>query len=213
MSIRIEQLRPHPLSDQDLGRSELWDKELEFKDGERILVRAASGSGKTTFLSILHGSRSDYKGAAYLDERPIGDLTLKELPRIRREVLGMVFQDLKLFDTLSIGENLLLKNRMTGHHKEDTLRHMLGRLGLGDRWNDPVGQLSTGQKQRVAIIRGLCQPFRFLLLDEPFSHLDPENVRKACELIDEKVRKQGAGLILASLEDPYDLEYDKVLQL
>lgn len=213
MSLRIEKLCPYPLMDRDLSSSGVWEEDLEFHAGERILVRASSGSGKTTFLSILYGMRKDHRGSVQWNGKDINSFTRPELSRIRREEIGMVFQDLKLFEELSVRENIMLKDRLTGHFGEERILDMLGRLGIDDQWEKPVHQLSTGQKQRVSIVRALCQPLRLLLLDEPFSHLDPENVKRATALIEEVIETEGAGLLLASLEDPYGLRYDRVFDL
>ncbi len=213
MSLRTEQLCPYPLKDRDLSASGIWEKDLEIRDGERVLVRASSGSGKTTFLGILYGIRKDHRGTVRWDGKTIHSLSRRELSRLRREEMGMVFQDLKLFEELSVRENIMLKDRLTEHFGEERVLNMTERLCIEDQWEKPVYKLSTGQKQRVAIIRALCQPLRFLLLDEPFSHLDPENVGKATELIEEVVKAEGAGLLLASLEDPYGLHYDRTFDL
>jgi len=70
--------------------------------------------------------------------------------------------------------------------------------------------MSFGEQQRVAIIRSLCQPFEYLLMDEPFSHLDKGNIKIACELIRDKCVKNNAGLILTTLGEHYELEYDQI---
>lgn len=213
MSLRVEQLCPDPLKDSDLNASGVWEEDLALDDGERILLRASSGSGKTTFLGILYGIRKDYRGVVRWKGNDISSFSRRELTRLRREELGMVFQDLKLFEELSVRENIMLKDRLTDHFGEDSVFDMVGRLGIDDQWEKPVHQLSTGQKQRVAIVRALCQPLRFLFLDEPFSHLDPENVGKATALIQEVVEAENAGLLLASLEDPYGFPYDRTFDL
>ncbi len=213
MAFRIEHLVPDPLRDFDLSASEVWSQDLTIDQKEKVLIRASSGSGKTTFLSILFGIRKDHQGKAFWDGKDISSVPRKEWTRVRREELGMVFQDLKLFEELSVRENILIKDRLIEPLGQEWTLNAMERLGIGDQWRKPVMHLSTGQKQRVAIIRSLCQPFRTLLLDEPFSHLDPENVRKAVSLILERVEEEGAGLILASLEDPYGLQYDRTLEL
>jgi ABC-type multidrug transport system ATPase subunit len=76
-----------------------------------------------------------------------------------------------------------------------------------------VKTLSLGQRQRVAIIRALCQPFDFLLMDEPFSHLDDDNIAILTELIGSEVEKQKAGMILTSLGSEYNFTYDTIYQL
>jgi len=86
-------------------------------------------------------------------------------------------------------------------------------LGVASILNQSCGTMSYGQRQRIAIIRALCQPFDYLLLDEPFSHLDEANVKAACALIRAVCAEQNAGYILVSLGENYFMEYDEILVL
>lgn len=83
---------------------------------------------------------------------------------------------------------------------------MLARLGLADRTDTPARKLSIGQQQRVAIIRSICQPFDFIILDEPVSHLDDENNRLAAEMIEQAASGQGAGIITTSVGNPLAID-------
>lgn len=90
---------------------------------------------------------------------------------------------------------------------------MFETLGIADKINIKVGQLSFGQQQRVALIRALCQPFDFIFLDEPISHLDESNGNIMCELLMKEVQKQGAGVIVTSIGKHLELNYDKIVRL
>ena len=90
---------------------------------------------------------------------------------------------------------------------------MLGELGIENKWGQKCGLLSMGQQQRVAIIRALAQPYEWLILDEPFSHLDEENTRLCLRLINERTTEQGAGFVLTSLGDNHGFSYDYTLKL
>ena len=87
------------------------------------------------------------------------------------------------------------------------------RLGILPYLDRPAGKLSVGQMQRVAILRALAQPFDFLILDEPVSHLDAVNNRAAAELVTQTARRLGAGVIVLSVGNRLELEYDRVLRL
>jgi putative ABC transport system ATP-binding protein len=84
---------------------------------------------------------------------------------------------------------------------------MAAALGIAEKMQSKCGTLSLGQQQRVAIIRALAQPFQMLLMDEPFSHLDEDNIRLACALIEHKCKQHNAGLILTTLNQPYFIPY------
>lgn len=178
-----------------------------------MVVHAPSGKGKTTLLSVLYGLRNDYAGQVYFDEIEIHALRLSGWSRLRKTQLSFVFQDLQLFHDLTARQNVELKNHLTAHKTQAEIGGMFEILGIAACMNEPGARLSLGQKQRVAIIRALCQPFAFLLLDEPFSHLDLENRRKAVALIREECGKQEAGYIMTNLASEAELPSQMVLQL
>jgi ABC-type lipoprotein export system ATPase subunit len=122
---------------------------------------------------------------------------------LRRTQLAVVFQDLRLFAQLSAEENIMLKASLTGFPETEALA-MADVLGISSLLQKPCGILSMGQQQRVAIVRALCQPFDMLLLDEPFSHLDRENAGKVMTLALDKAKKNGAGIVVSSL-NPEDV--------
>jgi ABC-type lipoprotein export system ATPase subunit len=124
-----------------------------------------------------------------------------------------VFQDLQLFKNLTVAENLRLKNQLTDFKTEHEMKTLLQELEIDHKWNDPCGLLSMGQQQRVAIVRSLCQPFEWLVLDEPFSHLDEQNSKKCLTMIDRESSKQQAGFVITSLDDDDRFPYDYELKL
>lgn len=96
-------------------------------------------------------------------------------------------------------QNLRLKNQLTHHKTEAEMGALLDRLGIADKANEPVARLSIGQQQRVAIVRAVCQPFDFILLDEPVSHLDRKNNLIVAEIIAEEANRTGAGIVTTSV--------------
>jgi putative ABC transport system ATP-binding protein len=196
--IRLQKVEPLPIQGESRD-SELWNRDLRWPSSWRVLVPAQSGKGKTSLLSILYGLRQDYHGSVYFDEVSLRDLTLEQWTEIRRTRLTMVFQDLQLFEELTARQNVELKNQLTGYWRQPEIDDMFASLGLADKMDQVTARLSTGQQQRVAIIRALCQPFSWLLMDEPFSHLDAENAQRAQALISSACQKQNAGWILTSL--------------
>lgn len=213
MNIRLNNIMPRPLSSIKHGEDSIWGNDIRLNHGEKIMLNASSGKGKTTFTHLMFGLRKDYTGELLLDDRRANDLDPTAWTDLRIKHIAVVFQDLQLFPRLTVKENLLLKNNLTDVFSEDELRTMIERLGIADKWEQQCGLLSMGQQQRVAIVRGLAQPFEWLILDEPFSHLDKDNTEKCLELIHEKTVAQNAGFILASLGDTYGYNYDRELKL
>jgi putative ABC transport system ATP-binding protein len=141
----------------------------------------------------------------------VKDLDSQEWEYIRRKSLSLVFQDLRLFSKLSARENIELIPK--SNPNSPSLSEMSKRLEIDDFLEQPVYTLSHGQRQRVALIRALRKPFTWLLLDEPFSHLDERNQKLACILIEEIIENNGAGIILSSLGTAPPIKFEKNLIL
>lgn len=193
--------------------SDVWLKDIIFERGKTYLLEANSGTGKSSLCSFVYGYRKDYQGRIFFDEQNILQLTVKQWVDQRKKHLSLLWQDLRLFPELSAFENVQLKNKLTGFQKKKTIEEWFDRLGIDDKKNALVGQMSFGQQQRVALIRALCQPFDFLFADEPVSHLDDSNSQIMADILQEVVEKQGAGLIVTSIGKRMELPYDAVLRL
>jgi ABC-type lipoprotein export system ATPase subunit len=198
MDIALRNVVPKPL-EGNYASDSIWGKDLDFKSGHYYLVKASSGKGKSTLISYLFGTRSDYSGTVILGNKDSKSLSLNDWSVLRQEHIAIVFQDLRLFDELSAFDNILIKHQLKKLVTDDEIKTMAQRLGVDHLLDKQVKFLSMGQQQRVALIRALVQPFNWLLLDEPFSHLDAENVLKMEALIEEVCKRNGAGLILTSL--------------
>lgn len=202
MELQLEQIIPEPLKGRLTEQpSDVWAQTLRFTPGEKVLFRAASGKGKSTFLHILYGLRDDYEGTVTWNGTILRKASKTQLASWRQNELSIVFQDLRLFEQMTVEENILIKSSLTETVSTEQARDWLQRLGLKDKWHQPAETLSYGERQRVAIVRSLVQPFKWLLLDEPFSHLDQGNIAGCISLIRERIREQQAGLLLADLED------------
>ena len=193
--------------------SDVWLKDIIFEKGKTYLLEANSGTGKSSLCSFVYGYRKDYQGRIFFDEQNILQLTVKQWVDQRKKHLSLLWQDLRFFPELSAFENVQLKNKLTGFQKKKTIEEWFDRLGIDDKKNALVGQMSFGQQQRVALIRALCQPFDFLFADEPVSHLDDSNSQIMADILQEEVEKQGAGLIVTSIGKRMELPYDAVLRL
>ena len=200
MQLRIQQLLPTYFEQSRTQTSEVWGKELLFEKGELIKIVAPSGRGKSSLMNFLYGMRNDYNGAINYDEKPIRNFSLEELARYRKDHISIVFQDLRLFPEQTVEENLEIKRQLNPFHPVGKIKEMATRLGIEDKLNSTCSTCSYGEQQRIAIIRSLLQPFDFLLLDEPFSHLDDNNAQKAMNLMLEESRQRKAAIVFADLE-------------
>ena len=200
-------------ADRNSVTSDVWHQDLFFRKGEMYLIEAASGTGKSSLCSYIYGYRNDYQGIINFDETNIKAYSVKQWVDLRKHSLSMLFQDLRIFTELTALENVQLKNNLTGCKKKKEILSFFEQLGIADKINVKAGKLSFGQQQRVAFIRALCQPFDFLFLDEPISHLDDDNSRIMGELIIAEAKAQGAGVIATSIGKHIELPYNHTLQL
>ncbi len=193
--------------------SEVWSKDFCLLPNEKYLIKAASGSGKSSFFNFLFGLNDKYNGTITFDATAISSFTETDWTRIRREKISLVFQGLRLFPELTALENIQLKNQLTNYKTEAEILTFMNRLNVTELAHKKAETLSYGQQQRIAIIRALCQPFELLLLDEPFSHIDDVQITNATQLITEEVSKRNATLVVASLGNSYDIAYTKTFLL
>ena len=212
-SIHLQQTLPQVFADRNSITSDVWHRNLVFHKGKSYLIEAASGTGKSSLCSYIYGYRNDYQGIINFDETNIKAYPVKQWVEIRKHSLSMLFQDLRIFTELTAIENIRLKNNLTGYKTRKEVLSLFEALGLSDKLNVKAGKLSFGQQQRVAVIRSLCQPFDFIFLDEPISHLDDNNARIMGELVMEEAGKQGAGIIVTSIGKHIELTYDRILKL
>ncbi|MGH1387728.1 ATP-binding cassette domain-containing protein [Kordia sp.] len=210
MTIQIQEIIPTYFTPTS---SEVWSKVFYMESGEKYLVKAASGSGKSSFFNFLYGLNNKFTGSIQFDSKDIASYTEPEWTQLRREKISIVFQGLRLFPELTAMENIQLKNQLTNHKTEAEILAYMKRLDVDDLAHKVAETLSYGQQQRVAIVRALCQPFELLLLDEPFSHIDDVRIGNATALILEEVAERNATLVIASLGNSYDINYSKTLLL
>lgn len=213
MEIVLNKVMPHPLASIQHGVDSIWGNYIELKAGNHILLNASSGKGKSTFTMTSLGLRNDYEGVITYDGRDVKTFSPDEWTKIRQEKISVVFQDLQLFPNLTVEENLLIKNSLKNQFSEAELKQMLELLEIDNKWNQICGLLSMGQQQRLAIIRALCQPYEWLIMDEPFSHLDEENTQKCLKMIVERTKSQNAGFVLTTLGDDHKYKYNYELKL
>lgn len=212
-TITLDNTLPRVFASETIPHSEVWKSQISFSRGNLYLVEAASGGGKSSLCAYIFGARTDYEGRILFDTTDISTLPIDDWLELRRRHIAYLPQELSLFPELTAWENIQLKNRLTGYASDKMLNRWLEQLGIASRRDYPAARLSIGQQQRVAIIRAICQPFDFMLLDEPVSHLDAANNRIAADLITEEATRQGAAIISTSVGNHIDLNYTHRLHL
>jgi ABC-type lipoprotein export system ATPase subunit len=214
MTLSIEQLVPIPLKEKLKAQtSDVWLKNFKASSPEYISIQAPSGTGKTTLVHFLYGLRTDFEGNIFWNKKDLSQFSAEEKAVLRATEVSVIFQDMRLFPELSAWENLELKRSITNTVSVEEASEWMQQLGIGDKKNALAQTLSYGEQQRLAIIRSLLQPFSFLLMDEPFSHLDHKNTAIAASLIAQIVQRNNAGLLLADLDKNDYFPYHKTYML
>lgn len=203
-AIEVRSLLPKVFSGMEdtekIRSSQIWgEQSFVIRRGCRICIQAESGSGKSSLLSFIFGLRNDYNGEILFDGTDIRTISAPQWCDIRTRTISLLPQDMGLFPELTVAQNIELKNNRTGHKSGVQIEELLERLGIAGKRDVAVGKLSIGQMQRVALVRAVCQPFDFIFLDEPVSHLDARNNRIVADIVGEEADRQGAGIIATSV--------------
>lgn len=201
-------------SEPPVCHSEVWLREdVSFVRPSAYIVEAESGTGKSSLCSFVYGARTDYDGEILFDGEDVRGFSIERWCALRREALAYLPQEMRLFGELSVMDNIMVKNRLTSYRSESEVMGMLDRLELAHKAGEPAGRLSVGQQQRVAIVRALCQPFDFLLVDEPVSHLDVRNNATVASLIVEEATARQASVIVTSVGNKLSIQDYRLMKL
>jgi ABC-type lipoprotein export system ATPase subunit len=189
--------------------SQVWLQKLEFHQSQSYLIEAESGTGKSSLCSFIYGNRCDYSGEILFDGVNVKSFSIARWSELRTHALALLPQEMRLFPELTVLENIQIKNRLTDYKTEGEILEMLRRLEISEKVHQQAAYLSVGQQQRVAIVRALCQPMDFLILDEPVSHLDERNNEIVAQLIQEEASAQNAGIIATSVGNKINISFDE----
>lgn len=180
------------------GREVLRGVDLSLAAGAAVSLVGRSGSGKSTLLHLAAGIAVPTSGRLLLMGRDLGAASERERTLRRREAVGLVFQFFHLLPHLSVAENVALPGwiaGVAGPRVDARAAELLGRVGLADRAGDPVGRLSGGEMQRVALCRALLRQPPLVLADEPTGSLDDTAGSEVMDLLLGLVRDEGASLL------------------
>ena len=215
--IELKQVLPEVFATRTDIVSDVWLQDIKLEKGKKYLVEANSGTGKSSLCSFIYGYRKDYQGQILFDGEDISQYKVSKWTNIRRKHFSLLWQELRMFPELTAMENVLIKNKLTGviggYQKKKKILDWFEQLGIADKVDAKMGKMSFGQQQRVALIRALSQPFDFIFVDEPISHLDDSNSEIMGRILTEEAQRQGAGIIVTSIGKHIDLNYDKVFKL
>jgi len=190
--------------------------DLLLKPGEVVALRGRSGSGKTTLLNILIGLDDPTEGQVFILEQDLARLSETERARLRRESIGMMFQNAHLFPSLTAQENVeipLRLARVDPDRRTQLAREALRRVGLAPRAHHRGLELSGGEQQRVALARALVHSPRFIVADEPTGNLDSVTGRAIAALLRETAHQSQIGLLVATHDITIVESADRVLNI
>ncbi len=199
-----------------LAFTALTDIAMRVEQGEVVMLVGPSGSGKTTLLSVIGGVLRPSAGRVALFDTDIAKRSERELPVIRRALIGFVFQGHNLIASLTVRDNVQLVLETRGVSRRDARREsdtLLARVGLGDKLDAYPAQLSGGQRQRVAIARAVAGDPPLVLADEPTAALDAHAGLAVTELLAELARERGATVVIVT-HDPRILGFgDRIVRI
>ncbi len=193
--------------------SQVWLHDVVFERGKSYMVEAESGTGKSSMCSFIYGNRRDYRGTISFNNTDSKTFSVADWCEIRRRHLALLPQEMRLFSELTAMENIQIKNRLTDRFSEDQILKLLAELEIDHKAGQLAARLSIGQQQRVAIVRSLCQPFDFIILDEPVSHLDARNNAIVAAMVKRVADENGAGIITTSVGNPLLLDVAEHVKL
>ena len=172
--------------------------DLDVAAGESVALTGESGSGKSTLMHLVAGLDSADSGEIVLKGTPVGGQSDTAMAAMRRDKLGLVFQQFNLVPSLTVADNLALQARLAGRDDKTWQDELIARLGLGALLQRYPEQLSGGQQQRVAIGRALAVKPLLLLADEPTGNLDEATADEVLRLALDLVKRTQCGFLMVT---------------
>lgn len=173
---------------------------LMVEEGEWVAIMGPSGSGKSTLMNIIGCLDKSSEGSVIINGREASHLSKKQLTELRRETIGLVFQQFHLIPHLTALENVMIAQYYHSMHDEKEAIAALQRVGLEQRTHHLPSQLSGGEQQRVCIARALINYPALILADEPTGNLDESNEKIIMELFSE-LHREGHTIVMVT-HDP-----------
>jgi putative ABC transport system ATP-binding protein len=215
--LRFEDVGLTYRSEGQPDRAVLRGVSVRVAPGEAVALVGRSGSGKSSLLHLAAGIAVPTSGRVLLEGRDLCTAGERERTMRRRASIGLVFQFFHLLPHLTVAENVALPGWIAGDGRGGDLdgraAELLGRVGLADRATEPVGHLSGGEMQRVALCRALLRRPPLVLADEPTGSLDDRTGREVMDLLLELTRAEGRALLYVTHSRELAAAADRTLRL
>ena len=185
----------------DTGIKALKDINIRIDKGEFVFIVGASGAGKSTFLKLIMREEVANAGEVIVNDFKLSKLRRKEIPYLRR-TMGIVFQDFRLINSMTVFDNVAFAMRVIGSSKRDVRRrvpYILGLVGLQNTARSFPLELSGGEQQRVGLARALVNNPSLIIADEPTGNIDPEMSYEIMELLTE-INRRGTTVLVVTHE-------------
>ena len=190
--------------------------DLDVQPGELVMLMGPSGSGKTTLLSIMGCILTATSGSVHIAGKEITSLKNKQLPPVRLQHIGFIFQGFNLFPALTAGENVELTLDLKGisvSAAKKRAQELLEQVGLGERYGSFPADLSGGQKQRVAIARALAGDPQIILADEPTAALDSHTGRNVIQMMNELAHQRDRAVVIVTHDSRLAEFADRIVKI
>lgn len=185
----------------DNGTNALKNVNLKINKGDFVFIVGSSGAGKSTFLKLIMKEEEQSEGEIIVNDKRLSTLKRKEIPFLRR-TMGIVFQDFRLIDKMTVFDNVAFAMRVIGSRERDVRKrvpYILGLVGLEKKARSYPSELSGGEQQRVGLARALVNNPSMIIADEPTGNIDPELSYEIVELLSE-INKCGTTILMVTHE-------------
>ncbi len=172
---------------------------LKIPDGQFVFIVGPSGSGKSTFLKLLTKEEEPSSGRIIINGTDITAMKKRKIPYLRR-TMGIVFQDFRVIEKMTVFENVAFAMHVVGARRRDIRKrvpYVLNLVDLGDKARRKVSELSGGEKQRVGLARALVNNPNMIIADEPTGNIDPNLSYELVELLSQ-INKRGTTVIMVT---------------
>lgn len=212
MSLTIEALN-HQITDGGHHRQLLHNLSLNVAQGECIALMGDSGSGKTTLLNLISGLEPIQSGQITIANLALTDATDKQLSQLRKQHIGMIFQQFNLLTHLSVQDNIAFSAKLAGKYDAENDLALAEQLGIKSLLTKYPATLSGGEMQRVAIARALNAQPKLLLADEPTGNLDKKNSEHVVEQLVTLAKSKNTALLMVTHSADVANSMDKIYHL